>query len=246
MNVYSGAAADHDEIPVPDEPDWSEEDGTVQVAGPVVDTTESGKAGKPVSVATQLIGLARGTYRFGKSTKSDPFAVPLAGSNVARMLRGAGGSLRSELGAAYFGEHGKAAPQQALADAVATLEGFAQQADPEVLHLRSAVAHGAVWVDLGGSTGRAVQITPHGWQVCEQAPVLFTRTALTAALPEPERGGRLAELWDLLNVTAEDRPLVLAWQLAALLTPDLPCPVLALLGEQGTGKTTASKRLAAL
>jgi len=31
-----------------------------------------------------------------------------------------------------------------------------------------------------------------------------------------------------------------------LLTPDLPCPVLALTGEQGTGKTTATKRAAAL
>lgn len=202
--------------------------------------------GRAPSVATQLIELGRETYRFGQSVKSEPFAVPLAGPNVARMLRGAGGSLRSELGAAYFTEHGKAAPQQALADAVSTLEGFAAQAEPEALHLRSAVHHDAVWVDLGDGTGRAVEITTRGWSVQDVAPVLFTRTALTAALPTPERDGRLAELWALLNVTDDDRPLVLGWQLAALLTPDLPCPVLALLGEQGTGKTTASKRLAAL
>ena len=221
--------------------------GTAPTATGVDDTPAEGKAGvKTASVATQLIELAQMTYRFGVSTKAEPFAVPLAGSNVARMLRGAGGSLRSELGAAYFTEHSKAAPQQALADAVATLEGFAQQSEPELLHLRSAAVGGVVWVDLGDSAGRVLQIAAHGWQVVDHAPVLFTRTALTAALPEPERGGQLDELWDLLNVTVEDQPLVLAWQLAALLTPDLPCPVLALLGEQGTGKTTASKRLAAL
>jgi hypothetical protein len=45
-----------------------------------------------------------------------------------------------------------------------------------------------------------------------------------------------------LNVTAADRPLVLAWLVAALIH-DMPHPVLALLGEQGTGKTTAQKRL---
>ena len=247
MKIYSGEPSGYDDVPLPEEPDWADVDGTVSTTGPVDTTTTDAKAGgKPVSVATQLIGLARENYRFGQSTKAEPFAVPLSGSSVARLLRGAGGSLRSELGAAYFTEHGKAAPQQGLADALATLEGFAQQSEPEVLHLRSAEAHGAVWVDIGDNTGRAVQITPHGWSVCDQAPVLFTRTALTAALPEPERGGRLAELWSLLNVTPDDRPLVLAWQLAALLTPDLPCPVLALLGEQGTAKTTTSKRLSSL
>jgi hypothetical protein len=245
VNIYSGESTAEDEIPMPAEPDWADVDGTVHASPPGA-KTKGKAAGKPDSVATQLIELAQKTYRFGQSTKAEPFAVPLAGANVARMLRGAGGSLRSELGAAYFGEHGKAAPQQALADAVGTLEGFAQQSDPEVLHLRSAAHYGSVWVDLGDSTGRALAITSHGWEIHDHAPVLFTRTALTAALPEPERGGQLAELWDLLNVTADDRPLVLAWQLAALLTPDLPCPVLALLGEQGTGKTTASKRLASL
>jgi len=215
------------------------EDGAKPPADPV---KQAGKA----SAATQLVELAEASYRFGQSSKHEPFAVPLEGSNVARMLRGAGGSLRAELAAAYFAEHRKIAPQQALTDAVLTLEGMAQEAEPEVLQLRSAVAGESVWLDLGDTTGRAVQITEHGWWIRESAPVLFHRTALTAALPEPERGGSLAELWAMLNVAPADHPLVLAWLLAALLTPNLPCPVLALTGEQGTGKTTASKRTAAL
>jgi hypothetical protein len=220
---------------------------TEQVVPPVDDTPPKRKVmGKSASVATELVTMARENYTLGQSTKAEPFAVPTAGPNVARMLRGAGGSLRSELSAAYFTRHGKAAPQQASADAVATLEGFAMETDPQVLHLRSAAVDGAVWVDLGDSTGHAVEITLSGWRVRKRAPVLFTRTALTSALPNPERGGQLTELWDLLNVIADDRPLVLAYLLTVLLTPDLPCPVLALLGEQGTGKTTASKRLAAL
>jgi len=216
--------------------------GEAEGSGPVATATTAGKA----SVSTQLVELAAASYRFGQSSKHEPFAVPLGGSNVARMLRGAGGSLRAELAAAYFAEHRKIAPQQALTDAVLTLEGMAQQAEPEVLHLRSAVAGESVWLDLGGTTGSAVQITGHGWRIQESAPVLFHRTALTAALPEPESGGTLAELWAMLNVAPEDHPLVLGWLLAALLTPDLPCPVLALTGEQGTGKTTATKRAAAL
>jgi len=234
-----------------DEPDYS------NAAPPTPDElaamgAEAAKADTPVttagksSVSTQLVELAEVRYRFGQSSKHEPYAVPLEGSNVARMLRGAGGSLRAELAVAYFAEHRKIAPQQALTDATLTLEGMAQQAEPETLHLRSAVAGESVWLDLGGTTGRAVQITGHGWRVQDSAPMLFHRTALTAALPEPENGGTLGELWAMLNVAPEDHPLVLAWLLAALLTPDLPCPVLALTGEQGTGKTTATKRAAAL
>lgn len=202
--------------------------------------------GVKASVATQLVELAQARYRLSQSAKHEPFAVPLEGSNVARLLRGAGGSLRAELAAAYFAEHRKVAPQQALSDAALSLEGMAQEAEPEVLHLRSAVGENAVWLDLGDTTGRAIRITSDGWQVHDAAPVLFHRTALTAALPEPQTGGTLAELWTMLNVAPDDRPLILAWLLTALLTPDLPCPVLALTGEQGTGKTTATKRTAAL
>ncbi len=241
LGIYSGAPVAEDpyaDVPPPEQ-EWSDypDDSTPADLG-----KQAGKA----SAATQLVELAEASYRFGQSSKHEPFAVPLRGSNVARMLRGAGGSLRAELAAAYFAEHRKIAPQQALTDAVLTLEGMAQEAEPEVLHLRSAVAGESVWLDLGGTTGAAVQITGHGWRVRESAPVLFHRTALTAALPEPESGGSLGELWAMLNVAPGDHPLVLAWLLAALLTPDLPCPVLALTGEQGTGKTTATKRAASL
>jgi hypothetical protein len=55
----------------------------------------------------------------------------------------------------------------------------------------------------------------------------------------------LAELWDWLNVTEDDRPLVAAW-LVSLLFPDIPHPMLNLFGEQGTGKTTAGKVLVSI
>lgn len=82
-----------------------------------------------------------------------------------------------------------------------------QEAEPGVLHLRSAVAGQSVWLDLGDTTGRAVQITEHDWRIRESALVLIHRTALTAALPEPKTGGTLGELWAMLNVAPDDHPL---------------------------------------
>ncbi|MGO5251732.1 hypothetical protein ACTQ2Q_10340, partial [Atopobiaceae bacterium LCP21S3_F11] len=75
-----------------------------------------------------------------------------------------------------------------------------------------------------------------------KAPVLFRRTALTGPMPLPTRGN-MEELWSLLNVTEDDRALVLGWLVAALLSVDAPCPALALFGEQGTGKSTAMRLL---
>lgn len=199
------------------------------------------------SMSTELVELALDRYALGVSTKREPFAVPLHESGrVARLLRGGSGSLRAELAAGYYSKHGKAASQQALADALMALEGRAMESDPTALHLRSAVAQDAVWLDLGDVEGRAVRIAGTGWQVVAEAPVTFMRTALTGPLPRPERDVDLAELWGTLNVAEPARPLVLAWLLAAILTPDEPCPVLALVGEQGTAKSTTSRRLASL
>lgn len=196
------------------------------------------------SAATVLVELAQARYSFGTSTDGEPFAVPLHGEPVARLLRGGKQGLRAELARRYFAEHRKAAPQQALADALLVLEGMAGDADPEVLAQRVANHGGARWLDLGDATGAAVRIDHAGWAVT-LPPVRFRRTVLTAALPQPAAGGDLEELWALLNVSKVDRPLLLAWLVAALV-PEIPHPVLALFGEQGTGKSTAAKVLTTL
>src|SRR5262249_50352390 len=110
------------------------------------------------------------------------------------------------------------------------------------LAMRVARTDGRLWLDLGDNTGRAIRIDAAGWSIESSAPVLFRRTEVTAALPEPQRGADLDELWAWLNVDPPDPALVAAW-LIAVLYPDMPHPVLNFSGEQGTGKTTAEKVL---
>lgn len=196
------------------------------------------------SAATVLVELARERYTFGQSADGEPFATPIMGDPVTLLLRGGKRGLRSELARAYYAAHEKAAPQQALADALLVIEGMAREAEPEPLAQRVAATPGGWWIDLGDSSGDAIRVNGAGWTITAP-PVKFRRTVLTAALPRPVAGGDLGELWALLNVAEPDRPLVLAWLVAAMLA-DIPHPILTLAGEQGTGKSTAARVLVSL
>lgn len=203
------------------------------------------------SIATELVEMAQASYRFGTSTTGETFGIPLEGAPVTFMLRGGKHSLRARLADRYFASHGKAASSTALTDALLTIEGIGQEWETE-LHLRVAGdgLDRSTWIDLGDNTGRAIHLTEHGWTIEAKAPVLFRRTALTAPLPTPTTAGAggvegLKLLWQILNVEEDDRPLVAAWLVAALV-PDIPHPTLALFGEQGTGKTTATKLLVSI
>ena len=196
------------------------------------------------SASTILVELAQEHYEFGVTDLGETFGVPRSGPRIVHMLRGGKVSLRKQLARLYFERAGRAAPQQALADAMLVVEGMAQETEPTELALRVAQVDGAIWIDMGDVTGRAIRVDAGGWSIHDEAPVLFRRTELTGTLPEPEPGD-LGELWEWVNVSEPDRPIVLAWLLAALF-PDLPHPVLNLSGEQGTGKTTTEKVLVSL
>jgi hypothetical protein len=204
--------------------------------------TKAQVEGKGPSQATQLVGMALEHYDVLRDTAGTPFARLKDGPNVVRPLRGGDDSLRAELARAYFGKHQSAASSGALADAMTTLTGFALEADPVPVHLRVAYIDDVVWLDIGDVTGRVIRIDRDGWNVHEQSPVLFRRTELTSVLPEPQRGGSIEPLWNTVNVPVEDRPIVLAVEIASLL-PGIAHPITLLLAEHGSGKTTAARRL---
>lgn len=200
------------------------------------------------SAATQLVELAMARYVLGVTPEGDPYAIPKSGGHVARSLRGGKAGLRAELSREYFRTFEKAAPQQALADALLVLEGESAEAEPQATHLRVAEHSDHVYLDMGDVAESVIRIDRTGrWEHGNlDVPVLFRRTVLTGAYPEPSRNGDLEPLWSTLNVAESDRPLLLAAMVAALIAPDVPHPVLALAGEQGTAKTTTTKTVVSL
>lgn len=199
---------------------------------------------EPATQRDRIVRLAQSRYRLGRSPSDEAFAVPIDGPNIARMLRGSR-SLRSELAAAYYKEFRAAPSGSSLTDAITALEGMALEAEPEPVHLRLARDGNDIVIDLADSAGRAVVVGERDWKVVEASPVLFKRTALTAPLPVPVRGGAVEQVRRSLNVSESGWPLVLAWIVAALI-PDIEHPILLIGGQQDAGKSTTAKFIAGL
>ncbi len=153
------------------------------------------------------------------------------------------------------GSHGLVIPgsvsDTALAETLPALEAIALRGPVWEPDVRACRWQGAVWLDLGGPDWRLVRVAPGGWRVVDGADVPLVRPDGLRALPVPaplaeaDRAATLDTLRGLLNI-APDRPadfkLVVAWLVAAL-HPTGPYPVLALDGEQGSGKSTACRML---
>lgn len=199
-------------------------------------------------------------YRFVRSDQTI-YAVQIGGGPIARPIRAKGGgggtgSLRQCLIREYVVSTGRTPSQAALADAIAALEAMAMDSESQDVHLRVAgdqVDRWTTWLDLGRSDGLSVCIERGGWAVLipqhGEGP-LWRRSRLVHELPVPERSSAgwqhgVELLRQILPVSADSYPMVVAWCLAAL-RPDMPRPLAGILGEQGTGKSTLCRMMVRL
>ncbi|MEP3428347.1 MAG: hypothetical protein ABJN98_06695 [Roseibium sp.] len=136
---------------------------------------------------------------------------------------------------------------QSISDALRILEVKALEDGPCFQpFIRSGFDGDACWLDLADDTWRAVRITRHGWKVIDQPPVKFLRTEPMALFPEPEKAVMIEELRPFVNASDDDYKLIVAWLVASLFGKARTYPVLALGGEQGSGKSTMARLLRSL
>jgi hypothetical protein len=161
-------------------------------------------------------------------------------------IRTKGTGFRRWLVSEYFKKGASAPSATAVQSAIEVLEAEAQFGEgrsKREVFTRVAGHEGAVYLDLGDDTWRAVKIAAEGWQIVAAPPVCFRRTRGMLPLPEPKQGGSLRLLDDIVNLgSEEDRQLLLAWTIFTL-NPNGPYPLLALKSEQGSGKSTTAKYL---
>jgi hypothetical protein len=114
------------------------------------------------------------------------------------------------------------------------------------VYVRVGGDNGSIYIDLADPDWRAVKIDGAGWNVVSRPEVRFVRLKGMLALPLPARGGSIERLRDFINVKGdEDFILVIAWLLSAMRDHG-PYPVLAVIGEQGSAKSTLLEVLRSL
>lgn len=111
---------------------------------------------------------------------------------------------------------------------------------------RRASADGHVFIDMGDSHWRMIHASRDGWAIEPQSEPRFFRPQHMLPLPEPQRGGNIADLFTFVPVeTASDRLLLTTWLMGGLY-PAIQIPMLLFVGQQGSAKTTRSVWLRSL
>lgn len=148
----------------------------------------------------------------------------------------------------FYEATGNAPAGQMLADALRVLEVRAIENGPcHKPAMRTAWHDGASWLDLCDDKWRAVRVHANGWEIVADPPVKFVRTETMSALPDPEAGDTLeSQLRQFINAEEGDYKLIVSWLVGTMWGRATGYPVLALGGEQGSGKSTMAKALRTL
>jgi hypothetical protein len=197
---------------------------------------------KPLkSVAERLLEIGRTATYFQTPDRIAYADIAIAGNRHTYAVRSR--AFRMWLAGMYFNVEGKGIGSQTMQDTLSTLEAIALYGRDSVtreVHLRIAQDRGKIYLDLGTTDWKAIEIDPTGWRSISQPPVRFWRPDSLLPLPDPVEGGELKELRELINVDDAAWVLIITFLLFCF-TPSSTYPILVLLACRGSGKTTAAE-----
>ena len=206
--------------------------------------TAPGGGEKRQAQADRLVALAADA-EFFRTPEGDPFATVPVGDHHETWSLGSR-EFHEWITARYFETEHKVPRRPTVEDALGTLKGKARfGGSVHRVHVRLAEHGGSIYLDLANERCEAIKVTPEDWTVITDPPVKFRRPSGMLPLPIPARGGSLTELRRFINASDDDYVLMVGWVLAAL-RPRGPYPILAIHGEQGSGKSTGARVLRAL
>ena len=197
------------------------------------------------SALDELVALARAQCQWHHDADRNAVAI-IPMSNRREVWRVYSSGFEGWLRATYWRAKEMGVAEATMKAALATLAAAGINDGDEIhVHMRAARCDDGYVIDLCDEQWQAIHITPQGWRVVNESPVYFTRTPSMRPLPMPTRHGDVGLLWQHTNIPAQSRVMVLAWLLDCI-RPDTPFPVLELVGEQGSAKSTTQSVLRSL
>ena len=196
--------------------------------------------------AQRLIQLALASAELFHSPDQTAYVtLEITGHRETMRLRSR--TFRGWLVREFFLAEDKPPGSQALTDAIQLLDARAVIDGVETeVYLRVAPYADDLFVDLGSDSWKAIRVTADGWEIDHHPPVKFRRAPGMLPLPVPAVRGDIEMLREFVNVETDgDFRLLVAFMLAAL-RPTGPFPVLVLLGEQGSAKSTTVRVIRSL
>ncbi|WP_051603332.1 hypothetical protein [Simplicispira psychrophila] len=235
--------------------DWLDTGGTVDAladmtaqaqaqaapAGAANSGDDADEGGHKDSLSSQLVAFVLERVELFHDDSDDSFVMVTSAQETYRLTSA---KFKSWLMAEFYKASGKAARDQSVREAMQVLDGLAQHdGEQKPVHIRVAKVGAALFVDLGQpGNSLAAKIEAGRWQLVQEHEVRFLRPDTMRPLPTPTAAGDMAALWQFVNVPDNARLLVLAWLLECL-RPDGVFPVLELLGEAGSAKSTTQRIL---
>ena len=197
---------------------------------------EQGRNGERKTQAQKLIELTKDAELWHSPDVTPYATMEIGGRRKTWPVRSA--MFTDWLVQRFFECENKPPVTMALNEALKHFEAAARfkGAQHEVF-IRVAAADGKIYLDLANHQWQVVEIDANGWSIISDAPVKFRRTKAMQPLPVPIPGGDLDDLKELCNVDDTGLILIVSWLLSALRGQG-PFPVLEVLGEQGSAKST--------
>jgi hypothetical protein len=195
--------------------------------------------------AQQLSKIAKSTGLFHTPDGTGYADISIGGHRETYLIRSK--AFRNWVLRKYYEQYEGVPSSNAMQSALGLIEAMAHFDGPErTVHIRAASHDGKLYLDLADKNWSAIEIDNVGWRQVSEPPVRFRRASGMLPLPIPVGGGSIKDLRKFLNVkTDDDFVLAVSWLLAALCDKG-PYPVLALLGEQGSAKSTFATILRSL
>jgi hypothetical protein len=200
---------------------------------------------EPQSALNEMVSIARDLCEFVHDADLNAIAI-IPYDDHREVWRVDSSGYEAWLRAAYWRAKHVGVTDTVIKSALATLTAAAVNDGDEIeIHIRAAQGDAGYYIDLCDASWRVVYVTTSGWRILERSPVFFIRNQSMRPLPEPMRGGDVGTLWQHTNIPAASRVMVLTWLLDCF-RPNTPFPVLELVGEQGSAKSTTQSVLRSL